>query len=84
MKFQNPSFKIFLNGRTHGHTDGRTSRKKYAPHFFKVGDINTYPCRRGYPGISYLKSRASPPCLGLASLFKFKLDYSKVFWRPKI
>ena len=31
MKFQNPSFKFFLNGRT--------SRKQYAPHFFKVGGI---------------------------------------------
>ena len=43
MKFQNPSFKIFLKGRTHGRThartDGRTSRKQYAPHFFKVGGI---------------------------------------------
>ena len=35
MKFQNPSFKFFLNGRTHGHK----SRKQYAPHFFKVGGI---------------------------------------------
>ena len=40
MKFQNPSFKIFLNGRTHRRTDGRTSRKQYAPHFFKVGGIH--------------------------------------------
>ena len=37
MKFQNPSFKIFLNG----HTDARTSRKQYAPHFFKVGGIKS-------------------------------------------
>ena len=41
MKFQNPSFKIFLNGRTHGQThrrmDGQTRRKQYAHHFFKVG-----------------------------------------------
>ena len=35
MKFQNPSFKFFFNGRT----DTRTSRKQYAPHFFKVGGI---------------------------------------------
>ena len=35
MKFQNPSFKFFLNGRT----DGQTSQKQYAPHFFKVGGI---------------------------------------------
>ena len=35
MKFQNPSFKFFWNGRTHV----RTSRKQYAPHFFKVGGI---------------------------------------------
>ena len=37
MKFQNPSFKFFLNGRTHR----RTSQKQYVAHFFKVGDINT-------------------------------------------
>ena len=37
MKFQNPSFKFFLNGRTHG----RTSRKQYVPHFFKVGGIKS-------------------------------------------
>ena len=28
MKFQNPSFKIFLNGRTHGRTHGRTDKPK--------------------------------------------------------
>ena len=39
MKFQNPSFKFFLNGRTNAHTDTLTSRKQYAPHFFKVGGI---------------------------------------------
>ena len=39
MKFQNPSFKFFLNGRTDKQTDRRTSRKQYAPHFFKVGGI---------------------------------------------
>ena len=39
MKFQNPSFNFFLNGRTNKRTDGRTSRKQYAPHFFKVGGI---------------------------------------------
>ena len=37
MKFQNPSFKMFLNGQTHG----LTSQKQYAPHFFKVGGIKT-------------------------------------------
>ena len=41
MKFQNPSLKIFLNGRTHG----RTSRKQYAPHFFKVGGIKSVNIR---------------------------------------
>ena len=39
MKFQNPSFKIFLKGQTHGHTDAWTSRKQYAPHFSKVVGI---------------------------------------------
>ena len=49
MKFQNPSFKFFLDGRTNGHkrtngqtnkqTNKRTRRKQYAPHFFKVGGI---------------------------------------------
>ena len=34
MKFQNPSFNFFLE-----RTDGRTSQKQYAPHFFKVGGI---------------------------------------------
>ena len=33
MKFQIPSFKFYLNGRT----NKRTSRKQYASHFFKVG-----------------------------------------------
>ena len=28
MKFQNPSFKCFLNGRTHTQTDGRTDKPK--------------------------------------------------------
>ena len=45
MKFQNPSFKFFLNGRTNKRTnrqtDERTSRKQYAPHFFKVGAIKS-------------------------------------------
>ena len=36
MKFQNPSFKIFFE-----RTDGHTSRKQYAPHFFKVGGITS-------------------------------------------
>ena len=40
MKFQNPSFKFFFE-RTDGQTNGRTSRKQYAPHFFKVGGIKS-------------------------------------------
>ena len=39
MKFQNSSFKIFLNGWTDGQKDRGTSRNQYAPHFFKVGGI---------------------------------------------
>ena len=43
MKFQNPSFKFVLKGwtdkQTDGQTNGRTSRKQYSPHFFKVGGI---------------------------------------------
>ena len=39
MKFQNPSFKFFLNARMNIRTDGRTNRKQYAPHFFKVEGI---------------------------------------------
>ena len=39
MKFQNHSFKIFL-GRTDTRTDGRTNRKQYAPHFFKLWGHN--------------------------------------------
>ena len=41
MKFQNPSFNFFLNGRTNRQTNKRTGRKQYAPHFFKVGGIKT-------------------------------------------
>ena len=41
MKFQNSSFKFFFE-RTDEQTDGRTSRKQYAPHFFKVGGINNH------------------------------------------
>ena len=41
MKFQNPSFKFLLNGRTNKRTNGLTSRKQYAPHFFKVGGIKS-------------------------------------------
>ena len=44
MKFQNPSFNIFFewtDAHTHARTDGRTSRKQYAPHFFKVGGIKS-------------------------------------------
>ena len=37
MKFQTRALNFFLNGRT----DGRTSRKQYAPHFFKVGGIKS-------------------------------------------
>ena len=31
MKFQNPSFKLFLNGRTHGRTDARTDAQTDKP-----------------------------------------------------
>ena len=54
MKFQNPSFKFFLNGRTNEktkkQTNGRTSQKQYAPHFFKVGGIKSeiVICRIGH------------------------------------
>ena len=38
MKFQNPSFNFFLtDGQTDEQTNRRTSRKQYAPNFFKVG-----------------------------------------------
>ena len=53
MKFQNPSFKFFFertdkrtNGQTDGLTDGQTSRKQYAPHFFKVGGIMSLVMRK--------------------------------------
>ena len=42
MKFQNPSLNFFFertDGRTHACTHARTSRKQYAPYFFKVGGI---------------------------------------------
>ena len=39
MKYQNPSLNSVLNGRKDERTDERTSRKQYAPHFFKVGGI---------------------------------------------
>ena len=41
MKFQNPSFIFFerTDKRTNAQTDKRTSRKQYAPHFFKVWGI---------------------------------------------
>ena len=43
MKLQNPSLNSVLNGRKDERTDERTdectSRKQYAPHFFKVGGI---------------------------------------------
>ena len=38
MKFQNPSFKIFLIGQTDGRTDGQ-AETNMLPHFFKVGGI---------------------------------------------
>ena len=41
MKFQNPSLNSVLNGRKDERTDERTSRKQYAPHFFKVGGIKS-------------------------------------------
>ena len=51
MKFQNPSFIFFLNGRT----NKRTSRKQYAPHFFKEGGrtglaVRASDSRSGDPG----------------------------------
>ena len=42
MKFQNPSLNSVLNGRKDERTDERTSRKQYAPHFFKVGGIISF------------------------------------------
>ena len=42
MKFQNPSLNSVLNGRKDGWTNERTSRKQYAPHFFKVGGIKKF------------------------------------------
>ena len=36
MKFQD----VISNMNTHKHTDIRTSRNQYVPHFFKVGGIN--------------------------------------------
>ena len=42
MKFQNPSFKFFLNGWTHTRTDGQTDKPKaICSHFFKVGGITS-------------------------------------------
>ena len=43
MKFQNPSFKFFLNGRTNGRTDGRTDKPKAicSPLFQSWGHKNT-------------------------------------------
>ena len=41
MKFQNPSLNSVLKGRKDERTDERTSRKQYAPHFFKVGGIKS-------------------------------------------
>ena len=41
MEYQNPSLNFFFE-RTDGQTNGRTSRKQYAPHFFKVGGIKTF------------------------------------------
>ena len=49
MKFQNPSLNSVLNGRKDERTDERTSRKQYAPHFFKVGGIKNGV----YRGIHY-------------------------------
>ena len=40
MKFQNPSFKIFLNGRTHAGTDGQThgqAESNMLPTILKLG-----------------------------------------------
>ena len=38
MKIQNPSFKIFLNRRTHGRTDGQ-AKSNMLPTFSKWGDF---------------------------------------------
>ena len=55
MKFQNPSLKFYLNRRTNKWTNERTSRKQYAPHFFRVGGIKRglfqrYMCTMLYIG----------------------------------
>ena len=62
MKFQNPSFNFFLNGRT----NERTSRKQYAPHFFKVGGIMSCIMRR--PAFAYAKAKAQIRCTVTAQL----------------
>ena len=69
MKFQNPSFKFFLNGRTNAHTDTRTSRKQYAPHFFKVGGIMIMKTinRATYDYLSVLLTLSSYNCALISS-----------------
>ena len=42
MKFQNPSLNSVLKGRKDERTKECTSRKQYAPHFFKVGGIKKW------------------------------------------
>ena len=56
MKFQNPSLNFFFE-RTDERTDTRTSRKQYAPHFFKVGGIKIQ-------AFSHLLWLYSPVCVG--------------------
>ena len=60
MKFQNPSFKIFLNERTHGRTHGRTDKPKAicSPLFQSWGHKNTdfsiiLSCLGSQMGFSY-------------------------------
>ena len=70
MKFQNPSFKYFLNGRT---DNGRTSRKQYAPHFYKVGGIKTEPSNKKIMAchyhVSYISADRPAQCCTIKSGF---------------
>ena len=67
MKFQNPSFKFFLNGRTHARTHRRTDKPKAicSPLFQSWGhknltlkydlDLVFYMCKGGNPKILNLE-----------------------------
>ena len=69
MKFQNPSFKFFLNGRT----NERTSRKQYAPHFFKVGGIKiSFYCQPCISLFHYVSSKH-----GVTSVWKCSSNEQK-------